>query len=212
MRSVLSRLVLLGSLVVSVMACITDTHILDHDTSPIPAQDRLGLTDAEVQQILTFLNDCATTLHVLDDEVPLDADTAENLVEHRDGPDDTCGTGDDDPFDDLDEVDAVPQVGDASIEAILDYIVDGDHDHEDGGTWDDVELTSEQVEVILEIANEATRETLQDGVGLESDTTDNIISYRPHDDMDSLADTPQVGTRSIEKLRDYIGEWQAEHG
>src|SRR5678815_4475282 len=47
---------------------------------------------------LAMLNDCSTDLHVVDDVVALDARTAKAIINHRDGYDHTCGTGDDDKY------------------------------------------------------------------------------------------------------------------
>ena len=58
---------------------------------------------------------------VLDDDAGLDKRAAENIVAHRDGADAILGTADDDPFDTIEELDAVPYVGPAALEALLDY-------------------------------------------------------------------------------------------
>src|SRR5690606_27916344 len=71
--------------------------------------------------LLAFLNASETTHSVLDDDVPLDKRAAANLVAHRNGPDGVFGTADDDLFDDVAEVDAVPWVGPAAIDKLLAY-------------------------------------------------------------------------------------------
>ncbi len=178
------------------------------DTAKDLVQERLGLTDAQVLAILDFLNDCATDLEVLDDDVPLDADAASALIEHRDGRDGSCGTGDDDRYDDLMEVDAVPQVGDASILAVWEYLQGGSQGNDDEWEWDGVTFTEHEVEVVLEIANKASYEVLDVDVDLPSNAVDNIIDARPHDTMDHLADTPQVGPSALEKLKAYVPVWE----
>lgn len=96
------------------LACNTDVQVAAAPDVQ-STQTRLGLNDADAQAILDFLNDCATTLDVLDAVVGLDSDAATNLIEARNGPDGECGTADDTPFATLDEVDDVPQVGDRTI-------------------------------------------------------------------------------------------------
>ncbi len=189
--------------------CSYDSQIADRgDSAPPSAQERLGLADAQVRRILDFLNDCATSFQLLDDDVPLDSDTAENLVRHRDGDDAVCGSHDDDPYDDLDEVDDVPQVGDASIMAILEYL---DHGAAGGvgDTWDGVSFSAHEAEVVLEIANQASYELLDVDVGLDSDAAANIVDHRPHDTMQHLADTPQVGSATLQALKDYVLVWES---
>jgi DNA uptake protein ComE-like DNA-binding protein len=170
----------------------------------VSAQVRLGFTDEEVTRVLAFLNDCDTTFDVLDVLVGLDSDAADNLVEHRDAADQTCGTADDRPFATLDEVDDVPQVGDRTIEDIRSYVLAG----ADGtGEWDGVEFTAAEQAVVLDIANHATVGELDEDVGLASDAAQNIVDARPIDSMGALAAVPQVGEAALQRLKDYIPVW-----
>ncbi|HHH27435.1 MAG TPA: hypothetical protein ENK57_03665, partial [Polyangiaceae bacterium] len=43
----------------------------------------------------------------------------DNILAHRDGPDGVLGTGDDDLFDDLDELDAIPYVGPVTLDRLI---------------------------------------------------------------------------------------------
>ncbi len=186
------------------LACTTDVNVAK-DPDAVSAQERLGLTDAEVAAILEFLNHCGTTLDLLDDDAALDSDAADALVSHRDGPDGDCGTGDDAPYLTLDEVDAVPQVGDQTIRAVLAFLTDGEVDP--GGTWEGVDFTEEEVEVVLAIANDATPEQLDADVGLDADAASNILGERPIADMDTLAAIAEVGPSALQKLKDHVPEW-----
>ena len=190
------------------VGCLSETHILEpsgDSGSSRSVQERLGLNDEQVTLILDFLNDCSTSLSLLDDDVPLDKDAAESLIDHRDGADGNCGTSDDDLFDDLAEVDATPNVGDATMLAVLAYVEGGGGGGD--GEWEGVSFTAEEVEVVLEIANRASYEVLDIDVDLPSNAVDEIIDARPHDTMDHLAETPQVGPSALEKLRDYVPNW-----
>src|SRR5688572_8021420 len=103
----------------------------------------------EADGVLAFVNSAAATFDVLDLDVPLDRRAAANLVAHRDGPDATLGTSDDDPFDTVDELDAIPFVGDAALEALLDYAVaNGWVTSDVAGTWDGVTLSSGEVALV----------------------------------------------------------------
>ena len=137
------------------LACNTDVQVAaQSDPALLSAQERLGLTDAEVKQILAFLNRCDTTFDLLDSVVGLDSDAAEHLVNTRDGADAECGTNDDGTYLTLDAVDAVPQVGDKTILEVLAYLDEG----ADGdGTWEGVTFTAEEQVVVLEIANKPAR-------------------------------------------------------
>ncbi len=67
--------------------------------------------------VLAFLNDPSTDVEALR-AAGVHARAARNLVAHRDGPDGQWGTADDDPFDDIEEVDAVAQVGPSAMNAL----------------------------------------------------------------------------------------------
>ncbi len=205
-RSPRARARLVGAVLplVSLLACGTDVSVTK-DPDAVSAQERLGLTDAEVARILDFLNDCGTTLPLLDDDVGLDSDAADALVSHRDGADGACGTSDDALYVTLDDVDAVPQVGDQTILAILQWLVDGEVDP--GGTWEGVSFTEEEQRVVLEIANQASEEVLDVDVALDADAAANIVEARPIPDMDELAAVPEVGASTLEKLKAFVPSW-----
>lgn len=78
-----------------------------------------GLSAAEVAAVLTLAN--TADFEELDDGVPLDRRAAEGIWAHRVGPDGVPGSADDDPFDTLAELDAVPWVGPAALQAMLAY-------------------------------------------------------------------------------------------
>jgi hypothetical protein len=78
-----------------------------------------GLTAAEEAGVLLVAN--TASLRELDDEVPLDRRAATNIVRHRDGVDGLAGTVDDNPFDTLAELDAVPYVGPVALSRLLAY-------------------------------------------------------------------------------------------
>lgn len=197
MRRLLPAIVLLA-------ACGNDVSIAK-DPDSVSAQVRLGLTDDEVTRLLAFLNDCGTTLSLLDDDVGLDADAARNLVSHRDGEDEACGTADDARYVTLDEVDAITQVGDQTILQLLQWLADGEVDP--GGTWEGVSFTEAEVAAVLEIANDATFDQLDVDARLDADAARNIVDARPIADMDALAAVPEVGASSLQKLKDYVPSW-----
>ncbi len=71
------------------------------------------LSECEGSALLAYLNGGATADAMKDKGVHTRA--AENLAAHRDGADGMFGTADDDLFDSLEEVDAVPYVGPAAF-------------------------------------------------------------------------------------------------
>ncbi|MEQ1569491.1 MAG: right-handed parallel beta-helix repeat-containing protein [Myxococcota bacterium] len=101
------------------------------------------------------------TLTELDDEVPLNHTAAVNLVAARSGPDEVDGTVDDTPFPSIVEVDAVPGVGEAAMNAMLAYA----QDQWAGEVFGYLDGTPD-AELILEVANTATHAQLDGPIGL----------------------------------------------
>jgi hypothetical protein len=189
------------------LGCGTDVAIA-RDPDAVSAQERLGLTDAQASALIAFLNECTTTFGLLDTTVGLDADAADALAAHRDGPDGVCASDDDEPYTSVDDVADVPQVGDRTILAIVEYLERGGGTDTQEGSYDGVSFTEAEADVVLEIANRASRDTLDVDVGLDADAATNIVDARPIADMAALAGVPQVGASTLQKLKDHIPEWE----
>ncbi len=102
------------------------------------------ITIAEASGVLRVANEAS--LSVLDEQVPLDARAARNIVAHREGPDAVSGTVDDDPFDTLEELDAVSYVGTAALDALLAYAHANDYVAEPASSADGCLILSEYIE------------------------------------------------------------------
>jgi len=161
---------------------------------------------AEAVGALRFLNDESTTFTVLDDEVPLHRLAASNLIAHRNGADGVFGTADDDRFDDIDEVLGVRQVGEKRLEKIAafaaskGFVPEGD---DVLGAYDDVEVTVNEAQAILEVANLSTIEVLDEDVPLDVRAVDGIVAERPFQTVLALSRAHFVGTSALTKLKAY---------
>ena len=71
--------------------------------------------------ILALVNDPATTFELLDVDVALDRRAAENIIAYRDGADGVNGTADDRLFASIEELDMIPYVGPAALDAMAAY-------------------------------------------------------------------------------------------
>jgi hypothetical protein len=78
-----------------------------------------ALTAAEEAAILYVAN--SSTLAALDIDAGLDSRAAKNIVAHRLGADATPGTADDDPFETIAELDAIPYVSASALSKLRDY-------------------------------------------------------------------------------------------
>ncbi len=132
--------------------------------------------------VLDFLNDPSTTLVMLDIDAKLNKKTAKNILHHRNGWDGIAGTHDDNLFNSITELDAVPWVGNSAITRIIDFawswgwIPEGD---DVLGSWDKVEFTVNEAIATLELANVATHDELDVKFALDRRAADSILAAQP---------------------------------
>ncbi|MBW2456345.1 MAG: hypothetical protein JRI68_17630, partial [Deltaproteobacteria bacterium] len=167
-------------------------------------------TQAEVEVMLAFVNDGSTDRELLDDEVGLDSRAANNIVTHRNGPDEVYPSSDDDPFDTLLELDAVPYVGQSALTKIYDYAT------AQGGsgaeTVEGVAFTADQATAVIWGVNQATVAELDDDVGLDSRAAENLVAAAPFATVAEMGPIAYVGASALTKLRDHAPVWQAAMG
>ncbi|MFO0635476.1 MAG: phospholipase D-like domain-containing protein [Nannocystaceae bacterium] len=101
---------------------------------------------AEARAVLALVNDPEIDVAILDDDAGLNAKAARNIIAHRDGADAMVGTADDDRFDDLAELDAVPFVGQSAFNALLEYATEHGYLEQVGNASTDVIFSPQTVE------------------------------------------------------------------
>jgi hypothetical protein len=79
-------------------------------------------SSCQLAEVLKFVNESTTTIERLR-EARLPDEAAKAIVAHRHGPDRMPGTGDDDVFDDLDELDSVDYVGALALGRLVEAIL-----------------------------------------------------------------------------------------
>lgn len=188
----------------TVAACTVDAP--DHRAEVAHATETIVHGSPEAIGALAFLNDGATTLDVLDHDVALPSHAATKLVAHRDGPDATFGTSDDDPYDDLYEVLGVKYVGPARLEDIVAYaaangwVPEGD---ELLGVYDEVPFTAAEAEATLSLVNDASLTMLDDTIGLDARAAESIADAQPIATVLELSELYFVGTSALTKLKGW---------
>lgn len=83
-----------------------------------------GYSACELREVLEVVNESASTPDMLKAAGKLDPRAAAGIVAHRLGPDGVAGTGDDDLFDDLAELDAIDFVGPVSLDNLVAFVGD----------------------------------------------------------------------------------------
>jgi hypothetical protein len=203
-RSIFSVLVLC----IGLTACENPSVLPANDGGATASAKSVGVVDGspEAVGLLAFLNAESTTYDVLDNDVPLDKRSAANLIDYRDGADATWGTRDDNLYTDIDEVDDVRWVGPAALDRLVKYVVDEglvpvDDDYL--GTWDGVSFTVAEAEAVVELANTAGPNTLDDNIALDSRAANSIVDARPVSSVYEISGLYYVGASALTKLKDY---------
>lgn len=176
------------------------------DDETATAESSIVEGSPEARGVLALLADRTTTVARLDVDVMLDRRAAVNLVAHRDGADGVAGTADDDAFDSIAEVDAVPYVGPAALEHLRAYAAAHGYMPSGGdllGVFDNVAFTFDEAAATLALVNAATFVELDVSVGLDSRAATNIIAARPIVNLTALAGVAYVGHAAMLALREY---------
>ena len=191
---------------VSFFACGPATD-LDEETT---ASAEVAAGSPEAARVLALVNDPNTSFELLDGEGALDRRAARNIVAHRDGPDGFADTSDDDLFDDLAELDAVPYVGPSALRRLLELAQSQAGPGPGPGTDRD--------SLILLVVNDPALglEALDDDVGLDARAARNIMAFRVGADgvwrtaddrtfatIAQLDDIKYVGDSALQALFDY---------
>lgn len=182
-------------------------ELIDTDEADATATSTLIVEgSAEAVGVLGFLNAATTTFEVLDLDVRLDQRAARGLIHHRNGPDGVLGTGDDDLFDTIAEVDAVHWVGDAAIGRLLGWadalgwVPFGD---ELLGVYDGVPFTVNEALIVVDVVNNTSDVILDQW--LNKLVVDGIVANRPIVSLAHLAELPYVGPEALNSVRDLSG-------
>ncbi len=193
----------------------------DAPPAAVPSPDdplaRGSVTQTE-HAIVTFVNDGPLVdFRVLDDEVRLDRRAAESIIVHRDGPDGTFGTSDDDLFDSVQEIDDQFFVGPVALQLLADYVADSPWmpgDNERAGVIEGVEFTWVQLTETLRFANEGTETQLDVDAELDRRAVDSILEARPIASVPDLAELFFVGEATLRALRDFAtsADWRTLSG
>jgi phosphatidylserine/phosphatidylglycerophosphate/cardiolipin synthase-like enzyme len=113
---------LLANAFVALPGCTAEDEIEDGETDAFPDGKADGGIDEgtpEALGVLALVNTATETASKLRSDAHVTSRVATNIVKHRDGADGQPGTADDDKFDTLKELDDVPYVGPATLNALL---------------------------------------------------------------------------------------------
>lgn len=170
-----------------------------------PAQSPTLELNAEEVALLAFLNDRELTdTETLDVDCAIRSDTAQDIIDYRDGPDGVSGTWDDNAIDTLAELDDIFGVGRQTLEQLANCAKAFGY------------LPSLPVLDMLRLINDqayADLELLDIDCGLHADAARNLIAHRDGPDgkhgtadddlfhsLEEVDAVPQMGIWNVNKL------------
>jgi DNA uptake protein ComE-like DNA-binding protein len=170
-------------------------YVESHGGLPSLIVEGVPMTVAQAAQVLNAAN--TASLLVLDDVVQLDSRAAQNIVAAR-------------PFASIDALAAVPYVGKSALRSLLAYAKDPPPDPDvNRQTYvvDGVEMTVAQANGLVDMANRASFEELDEWVGLNARAATRIVEARPIPTIEHLGEVKYVGASALSKMLDYLPMW-----
>ena len=156
-----------------------------------PASNPLVDRAPGAEAVVAFLNAATTTFEVLDLEVGLDRRAAQNLIARRDQA----------PFTRIEDIDAVPWVGEAALRQLRAF-VDPPY-----GVVEGVGFTMSQARATLELANRAPFDVLDGEVPLDRRAARGIVEGRPFATLEEVSAAFYVGPSALVALRGAADRW-----
>lgn len=189
-------------------ACATDVTTEDELGGVNDNSESIEMPQHEIDLVVQFLNAPTTSIDLLDAEVGLDRRAAENLVYHRNGLDGAYPSEDDNPYDNLEEVDRVAYVGNSALLKLRDYTVA--HPPAQAEIVEGVQFSSEQSAAVVWGVNHASLEELDVTVGLTSSAANGLIDNAPYTSVTEMGAVINVGPAALASLRNHAARWGAE--
>jgi len=202
--------------------CAPATDSLD---SELPDETGARVVEGSAQALgmLEFLNDGRTTFDTLDVVVGLDRRAALSIIAYRNGPDGVFDTPDDKSFDSVVQVDDQYYVGSSALNRIEKYASDNGWvalgPDDELGTFDGVTFTVAEAAAVVELANTAGQNYLDDDLGLDRRAVLSIVDARPIENIAVLSDLYYVGKSAMTTLKEEsaglsgctVDGWETEY-
>lgn len=159
----------------------------------------------EERAILNLVNDLETDVELLAEGAFVHPSTAEQIIGHRDGEDRVYPSGDDNPFDDLAELDTIDGVGPRAIGLLLAYVIEQPMPLAE--VIEGISFTAQQQGIVLWGVNQASFEELDVGVGLDRRAAERLVAGAPFSRIEEMGELGYVGPTALRALRDHTPAW-----
>ncbi|MDF1564486.1 MAG: hypothetical protein P1V51_15685 [Deltaproteobacteria bacterium] len=170
------------------------------------SRGQAALTGGDSELILTLVNDLGTDLALLDDAAGLDRRAAENILTHRAGADGFFPSEDDDLFETLAELDAVPYVGPSALDRLL--ALARTLDLPQAELVEGVDFSALEAGLVIWGVNNSSAEYLDDTVGLDARAARNLAANAPYTSIAGMGEQAYVGAWALTQLRFWSTRWR----
>jgi DNA uptake protein ComE-like DNA-binding protein len=189
--------------VVFALGCAS-TDAIDPENAA-PSAFALSLSTADAALVLDLVNYPGASEANLDEDAGLDWRAARDIQAHRAGADGLFPSNDDNLFDSVAELDAVPYVGDVAFEKLVTYA------HQNpppaGEVVEGVTFRGWEAESVVWGVNTAPIGVL-DGM-LDARAAQNLVAARPFTSVAAMGPIGYVGASALGRLRDEAPVWWA---
>jgi DNA uptake protein ComE-like DNA-binding protein len=183
--------------------------VVSDDSDPQGSSLDIGLTAADSQATLAFVNYPGTDATLLHASVGLDPRAATSITTWRAGPDGADLSADDRPFTSIAQLDAMPYVGDSALRKLQAYALA--HPSPAPELVKGVHLAGWESQAIIWGVNSATAAVLD--TFLDSRATKNLVAARPFASVAAMGAVAYVGSSALTTLHGQaLGWWRAMRG
>lgn len=163
----------------------------------------LSMSEADAASVLALVNYPATDAAVLDNQVGLDARAAKNIIAYRNGADGVAPSPDDNTFEDVAELDAIPYVADRAFASLRTYAAA--HPAPAGELVEGVAFTGWESEAVVWGVNHADVAFLSSM--LDTRAANGLVAKRPFASVTAMGPVPYVAATALGKLRTNARAW-----
>ena len=177
----------------------------DADPEAAPSEVAQDLSGTDGANVLALVNYPGTDAALLDTQVGLDSRAAKNIIAHRNGPDGVSPSSDDVLFATLDDLDAIPYVGDSAFTKLTAYAAA--HPLPAPETVEGVAFAGwESQAVVWGVDN--LDESVLDGF-LDHRAASGLVAKRPFATVAQMGPVSYVGATALHALHDHAQAWWA---
>lgn len=175
------------------------------DGTDEPSSIAISLPSGDAARVLDLVNYPGTDAATLDTLAKLDTRAAAHIIAYRNGGDGITPSADDQRFDDVAELDAIPYVGDVAFEKLVAYSATNPAPAAE--SVESVYFQGWEAEAVIWGVNQATAAEL-DAV-IDARAANTLATHADFTTVSEMGPVTYVGPVVLEQLRAYAPAWWA---